>query len=214
MRFETLREFLKRVLTNLCGEAKLHSFRDLINTTAIDRLIIASGGVTRDFIGVLSSAIAEARNRPAGDHRGPKVGAEDVNLAAGEYDTVKREEFKLDTAEDREALESAFYKLVEFCTQKSKCNVFLVSQKLIGDERSAIDQLIDLRLIHSVKSRVTLKKGAPGEIFEAYMLDLSQYTAARKVHQFEMVELGTSAKDEAIRKESLIYPARKAAKRP
>lgn len=208
-KFETLKEFLIKVLTSLSTEAGLHSFRDIINSTAIDRLIIASGGVTRDFIGILSSAIAQARDRPQGDHRGPKVGAEDVNLAAGEYDSVKREEFKLDTAEDRDALEDAFTRLVEFCTQQSKCNVFLVSQKLTGDVRSAIDQLIDLRLIHSVKSRVTLKKGAAGEIFEAYMLDLSQYTAARKVHRFEMVDLGGSAKDEAIRRGTLIYPPRK-----
>lgn len=128
-----------------------------------------------------------------------------MNLAAGEYDPMKREEFKLDTAEDRDALEAAFGRLVTFCTQKSKCNVFLISQKLSGSVRNAIDQLIDLRLIHSVKSRVTLKRGAVGELFEAYMLDLSQYAASRKVHQFEMVDLSSSIKDEAIRKASLIY---------
>jgi hypothetical protein len=208
-KFGALREFLKKVLSNLLHEAGALNQKDLINPTALDRLIIASGGVTRDFIGIFSKSIAQARERPDNDHRGPKVGAEDVNLAAGEYDSVKREEFKLDTAEDREALENAFYDLVEFCTQKSKCNVFLVSQKLTGPVKEAVDQLIDLRLIHSVKSRVTLKRGAVGEIFEAYMLDLSQYTAARKVHQFEMVDLGSSEKDESIRRDSLIYPARK-----
>jgi hypothetical protein len=68
-----------------------------------------------------------------------------------------------------------------------------------------LDQLIDLRLIHPVKSRVTLKKGAAGELFEAYMLDLSQYTAARKVHEFQIVDLNASDKDEIIRRSSLIY---------
>lgn len=95
--------------------------------------------------------------------------------------------------------------MVTFCTEKSKCNIFLISQKLTGPTREAIDQLIDLRLIHPVKSRVTLKKGAAGELFEAYMLDLSQYIAARKVHDFNMVDLGAQDKDEAIRKTSLIY---------
>jgi hypothetical protein len=204
-KFEMLREFLKTVLSNLMKESTALTIKDLLNTTAIDRLIIASGGVTRDFIGILSNAIGQARNRKVGDHRGPKIGAEDVNLAAGEYDPIKREEFKLDTADDRDALEAAFGRLVAFCTQKSKCNVFLVSQKLSGPVRDAIDQLIDLRLIHSVKSRVTLKRGAVGELFEAYMLDLSQYAASRKVHQFEMVDLSSSSKDEAIRRSSLIY---------
>ena len=92
---------------------------------------------------------------------------------------------------------------------------FLVSQKLTGPSRESIDQLIDLRLIHPVKSRVTLKKGAAGELFEAYMLDLSQYTAARKVHEFQIVDLSASNKDESIRKASLIYsrPCKSAAPR-
>ena len=204
-KFETLREFLKKILSNLLAEKSTLIIKDLINTTALDRLIIASRGVTRDFVGILSNAIAQARNRPAGDHRGTKISAEDVNLASGEYDPNKREEFKLDTAEDRAQLELAFNDLVNFCTATSKCNVFLIAQKLTGPTRDSVDQLIDLRLIHPVKSRVTLKRGAVGELFEAYMLDLSQYTAARKVHQFLMVDLSAPDKDELIRKSSLIY---------
>lgn len=204
-KFETLREFLRGILQNLMQETPPLTIKDLVNPTAIDRLIIASGGVTRDFIGIFSGAILQARNRGANHHRGPKLGAEDVNLATGDYDPIKREEFKLDSDEDREKLEAAFQDVITFCTEKSKCNVFLVSQKLQGDLRDSIDQLIDLRLIHPVKSRVTLKKGAAGELFEAYMLDLSQYTAARKVHQFDLVDLSAGDKDEKIRRSSLIY---------
>ncbi len=204
-KFETLREFLKKILSNLMAEVPPLTIKDLLNPTAIDRLTIASGGVTRDFIGIFSNSISQARNRGIKHHRGPKIGAEDVNLATGDYDPIKREEFKLDTDTDRELLETAFQNIVAFCTEKSKCKIFLISLKLSGPVRDSIDQLIDLRLIHPVKSRVTLKKGASGEIFEAYMLDLSQYTAARKVHEFQMVDLSASDKDEAIRKASLIY---------
>lgn len=204
-KFETLKRFLKQILDNLISEKPPLSSKELILPAAIDRITIASGGVTRDFVGIFSGSIAVARNREPGHHRGPKIGLEDVNLAAGDYDSNKREEFKLDSAEDRDVLELAFAKLVSFCTETSKCNVFLVSQKLSGSVRESIDQLIDLRMIHPVKSRVTLKKGAAGELFEAYMLDLSQYTAARKVHDFHMVDLSGNEKDEAIRKSSLIY---------
>lgn len=204
-KFETLREFLRGILGNLMAETPPITMRELVNPTALDRLIIASGGVTRDFIGIFSGAISQARNRGPKHHRGPKLGAEDVNLATGEYDPIKREEFKLDSDTDREELEQAFQRVVSFCTEKSKCNVFLVSQKLKGDARDSLDQLIDLRLIHPVKSRVTLKRGAVGELFEAYMLDLSQYTAARKVHEFQIVDLNASDKDEVIRRSSLIY---------
>jgi len=204
-KFETLRSFLKKVLANLILEKATFSIGELINPTALDRLIIASGGVTRDFVGILSSSISIARNRGESHHRGTKIGAEDINGAAGEYYGNKREEFKLDSAEDRAQLENAFNKIVEFCTEHSKCNVFLVSQKLAGATRESIDQLIDLRLIHSVKSRVTLKKGAAGELYEAYMLDVSQYTASRKIRGFQIIDLSSSAKDEEIRRNSLIY---------
>ena len=203
--FSTLREFLRKILSNLMVETPPISIKGLINPTAIDRLTIASGGVARDFIGIFAASISQARNRGEHDHRGPKIGAEDVNRATGEYAPLKQEEFKRDTDSERKILEDALKKLVEFCAEVSKCNVFLVSQKLTGPSRESIDQLIDLRLIHPVKSRVTLKKGAAGELFEAYMLDLSQYTAARKVHEFQIVDLSASNKDESIRKASLIY---------
>ena len=96
-KFGTLRDFLKTILENLMKETPPTSTRELINPTAIDRLTIASGGVTRDFIGILSGAISQARNRGLQHYRGPKVGAEDVNLAAGDYDPIKREEFKVYT---------------------------------------------------------------------------------------------------------------------
>lgn len=204
-KFETLREFLKKILANLMLETPPITIAGLLNPTAIDRLIIASGGVTRDFIGIFANSVSQARNRALDHHRGPKIGAEDVNLATGDYAPLKQEEFKLDSDSEREMLEAEFNKLVTFCTEESKCNVFLISQKLVGQVRDAIDQLIDLRLIHPVKSRVTLKKGAAGELFEAYMLDLSQYSAARKVHEFQLVDLGGKDKDEIIRRASLIY---------
>ena len=204
-KFETLREFLKLILSNLMAEVPGVSMNDIMNRTAIDRLIVASGGVTRDFIGIFSGAISQAKNRPSGGSRGPKIGAEDVNRASGEYDPLKREEFKLDTDSDREMLEQAFQDVATFCTEQSKCNVFLVSQKLKGAVRDAVDQLIDLRMIHPVKSRVTLKTGAKGELFEAYMLDLSQYTAARKVPNFQMLDLSANETNEAVRKGALVY---------
>lgn len=203
--FSTLRDFLRKILSNLMAETPPISTKGLLNPTAVDRLTIASGGVTRDFIGIFAASISQARNRDADHHRGQKIGAEDVNRATGEYAPLKEEEFKRDTDSERQILENALKALVDFCTEESKCNVFLIPQKLSGPVREAIDQLIDLRLIHPVKSRVTLKKGASGELFEAYMLDLSQYTAARKVHEFQIVDLSAANKDESIRKTSLIY---------
>lgn len=204
-KFSTLKTFMQKILSNLMSETPPISVNGLLNATAIDRLIIASGGVTRDFIGIFTKAINHARERGADHPRGPRLGAEDVNLATGEYGDIKREEFKLDADEDRIALEESFTKLVSFCINEAKCNIFLIDKKMSGPEREAINQLIDLRLVHLVQSRVTLKKGAEGLVFEAYMLDTSQYTASRKVRGLDLIDLNSKTFSEDIRKKKLLY---------
>lgn len=204
-KFSTLKNFMQKILSNLMEETPPIKLKNLLNSTAIDRLIIASGGVTRDFIGIFSKAINHARERGPKHHRGPRVGAEDVNLATGEYGDIKREEFKLDANEDREALENAFSNLVSFCLHNAKCNIFLIDLKLTGKTRDAIEQLIDLRMVHLVQSRVTLKKGAEGLVFQAYMLDTSQYTASRKVPGLKLIDLNSKSFGEDIRKKKLLY---------
>ena len=102
-------------------------------------------------------------------------------------------------------LEAAFAHLRDFCLNVAKSNVFLVDQKLEGPRRDAINQLVDLRLVHPVKSRVTLKAQSQGRLFEAYMLDLSQYSASRKVRGISLVDLGPGTNQDLMRRAGLIY---------
>ena len=48
----------------------------------------------------------------------------------------------------------------------------------------------------------------PGKIFEAYMLDVSQYTASRKKRELEIIEFWRENSAERLRRVSLIYPFR------
>jgi hypothetical protein len=45
------------------------------------------------------------------------VDTEDVNAAAGEYDSTKRQEFKTDTLDDHMTLDTEFQKLRRFCLE-------------------------------------------------------------------------------------------------
>ena len=72
----------------------------ILNEGAIDRLVLASGGLARDFLAIFRRAVDVARERGEG-HRGPKISSEDVNVAAGEHETSKREELKRDVLEDQ-----------------------------------------------------------------------------------------------------------------
>ena len=75
---------------------------------------------------------------------------------------------------------------------------------LLASEVELIHELVDLRLIHFVRSRITVSK-RPGRIFEGYMLDVSQYTGSRKRHNFELVNFWKPESIEELRRVKLIY---------
>jgi hypothetical protein len=59
-------------------------------------------------------AVDVARERGK-THRGERINAEDVNVAAGEHDRAKRDELRRDTLEEREQLEHALLGIQNFC---------------------------------------------------------------------------------------------------
>jgi hypothetical protein len=138
------------------------------------------------------------------DHRGAKIGSEDVNIAAGEHETSKREELKRDAIDDQKEIEKQFDRIVDFCVETAKANLFLLHKSASGKESALIHELVDLRLIHLVRSRITVSK-RPGKIYEGYMLDVSQYTGSRKRHNFQLVNFWKAEAIEELRRVKLIY---------
>ena len=202
-KYSLAKDFLVRILTNFAKTVDVASIGEFLTDGAVDRLVLASGGVARDFLSIFRRSVVVARER-GGGHRGDRVGAEDVNVAAGEYDTSKREEFKRDTLGDDVSLESEFQKLRRFCLDENNTNCFLLDKEQRGSEVELIHELMDLKLIHLVRSRVTVS-GRRGSLFEAYMLDLSQYAGARKRRKLDMIEFWRPSSNEALRRVSLIY---------
>lgn len=205
-KFSTSRSFLSEVLQTYIKESKAPQMELLLSEGGLDRLVIASGGVTRDFLGIFRRSIDEARERLTKNPkhaRGSKISAEDVNMAAGSYGDTKREEFQKDTQEDQDRLDASFQKVRRFCLEKNKSNVFLIDQDISNDDSELVQELVDLRLIHHVKSRVTVSS-RPGRVFRALLLDVSQYTGERKRRDIEMIEFWKDDR-EVLRKAALIY---------
>ena len=202
-KYSLAKDFLERILKSFADEAGIKDLSTVLTDGALERLVLASGGVARDFLSIFRRSITNARER-GGGHRGERVGAEDVNVAAGEYDSSKREEFKRDTLDDDVPLEDEFQKLRDFCLEKHNSNCFLLDKDSHGKEVDLIHELVDLKLIHLVRSRVTVS-GRTGKIFEAYMLDLSQYAGSRKKRELELIEFWKPSSQDSLRKVSLIY---------
>lgn len=203
-RYQQAKEFLLRILRGFFESVEL-KINDILTDGALDRLVLASGGVARDFLGIFRRSISVARNRKGGP-RGPKIGVEDVNAAAGEYDKYKREELTRDTFKEEELpIEQEFVKVQKFCLNSANANCFLIEKDAQRDLYERIEELTDLRLIHKVRSRVTISS-RPGKLFEAYMLDVSQYTASRKKRELEIIEFWRQESTERLRRVSLVYP--------
>lgn len=203
-KYAIAKAFLLRILTNFARDASV-TLSEIVTDGAIDRLVLASGGVARDFLSVFRMSIDVARERiEASALRGEKITAEDVNVAAGNYDTFKREEFKRDTFPEDQSLDDEFQSVRDFCLEKAESNCFLLGKDEKGKKVNLIHELVDLKLLHLVRSRVTVS-GRKGKIYEAYMLDLSQYAGARKRRGLEIIEFWKADAVESLRKASLIY---------
>jgi hypothetical protein len=202
-KYDLAKDFLFKILNNFAQEAGI-ALNTFLTDGARDRLVLASGGVARDFLSIFRRSIDTARERHGG-HRGESIGVEDVNVAAGEHDTTKREEFKRDTSGDDQELDMEFNNIRNFCLDQVKANCFLFPQDACHEHMVLIRELVDLRLLHLARSRVTVKKGRTGRVYEAYMLDVSQYAGARKHRGLTIIEFWKAEGQEFLRRASLVY---------
>lgn len=205
-KYELARSFLLQILSQILAEAGIDSYSEILADGGVERLVLASGGVARDFLTIFRKAIEVARERGR-THRGEKINAEDVNVAAGEHDRSKRDELRRDTFEERELLERALLTVQSFCIENKK-NCFLVEQET-GDRaaEAVLGELVDLRFVHVAESRTTVRD-KPGKLFTAYMLDVSQYTGERLRRDLEMVSFWKRSELDSIRRSKYVLEVR------
>jgi hypothetical protein len=197
-KYEIARRFLFQVLNQISGEAGLKEHGAILADGGVERLVLASGGVARDFLTIFRRAVDVARERGR-THRGERVNAEDVNVAAGEHDRAKRDELRRDTLEERQQLERALKVIQDFCIA-NKVNCFLVEQDVaVSSGADLLGELVDLRFVHVVKSRTTVRDN-PGKLFTAYMLDISQYAGERLRRDLEIISFWKTSELDKIRR--------------
>jgi hypothetical protein len=93
-KYEVTKAFLMKLLSQFASEANV-SLPSIMADGARDRLVVASGGVARDFLTIFNRSVQVARERLIGGKlaRGVKIGNEDVNVAAGQQGAYKEEDF-------------------------------------------------------------------------------------------------------------------------
>lgn len=184
------KEFLEAVLSAVAERVGIPRLTALFSPSSLDRLVLASGGVPRDYMVLAGSSITKAQSR--GDRK--FVGVEDVNESAGNAAQVKIQELEEDGSANSgvpEQATKALLRIRDFCLDETSYTYFRVRHQ-DRDHRpeafSVLNRLVEFRLLHSVAASVSNQHRA-GDASEVFMLDLSQFTGSRLKQKLWVLEI-------------------------
>ena len=170
--------FLEQVFLSYAKHVGISSLSSILSRTALDRLVLASGAVPRDYLTLSANAISHSQTR----ENARRVGVQDVGQAAGDAAKVKISELEEDAAaiEDTPNRIEGLQRIGAFCEEKN-CTFFRIDfrdKENQPDAYGIIRELMDGRLIHLVRASLSDIQKA-GRRYEVYMLDLSQFSSER-----------------------------------
>lgn len=184
------KEFLEKVLSVYCLHCGISSLADVFSKqNALDRLVLASGAVPRDYLTLCSTSLQEARGRS----RARLVGAQDVNKAAGDAKQRKLDELEDDAAAtegESRLVVDALQKIRRFCIDEKGWTYFRIDfrdKEQHMDQYGILQMLVDLRFVHLVERSLSDERQA-GQRSEIYMLDLSQFAGQRLKRKLNVLD--------------------------
>ncbi|WP_294213257.1 hypothetical protein [uncultured Chryseobacterium sp.] len=172
-------QFLSSLLNSLGSKVGLSNpSTDLFNPHALEKLVIASGGVPRDFLTILVDAIENAISQNK-NHITPT----NVWKSASSFSYQnKLKDLRVDVGADAKLIEKVFRDILKFCINDKKRTSFLIAQEEAQSEvdlHELILQLMDGKLLHIIEPDTSAASNRPGR-YEAYTLDFSLFMEPRK----------------------------------
>lgn len=178
--------FLQSVLSNYTATAGVKQPSSIAKPEALGRLVIASGGVPRDYLNLFASSIVAARkSRP----QAREIGREDVAKAANESSRSKKRDLEQDVSS---TASSRLLVALEHLSSQVKSEGYAYFRiDMAENDRPGYEilaQLVDLRFMHLIQSGLSDQSKA-GKKYEAYILDLSEYADVRLKRSLEVLDL-------------------------
>jgi hypothetical protein len=194
------KRFLGDVLLAYATTVGATSLSRVFSNGAINRLVLASGAVPRDFLVLAAASIGVARERS----NARLVGVQDVNTAAGDAAKTKLDELEDDLASDIGSAKRTIQALQvvrKFCLDEEQITYFKISfrdKERHSFEYALLANLVDVRLIHLIDPSLSDARHA-GVRHEVFMLDLSQYSGQRLKQRLRVLDF---VKDHIILRET------------
>lgn len=178
-------DFLESVLTNYTRSIGVDRPSILAKREALGRLVLASGGVPRDYLNLFSASIIAARSRP----KAREIGKEDVAVAAGSSARSKKRDLESDVSS---AHSGELLRKLETWSGEVKAAGFAYFRVDVASQNTSdyekLAQLVDLRFAHLVVASISDQHSA-GRRFEAYVLDLSEWSDVRLKRGLKVLDL-------------------------
>jgi len=181
--------FLEEILANYAWHVGIKRLSSLFASGALNRLVLASGAVPRDYLTLSAGALTRTRTRS----KSRLVGTQDVNQAAGDAAQVKVQELEDDLAAEHAGGSrtlAALERLRAFCLEGESSTYFRVDfrdKERNPTEYGMLTSLLEVRLTHLIDPSIS--GGRAGERFEVFMLDLSQFSGARLKQAIRVLDL-------------------------
>lgn len=184
--FEETKGFLEKMLLSISAKDDIFNAQELFNREGFEKLVLASGGVPRDFLNIFINSLEVAREKndlkwltPTHIWKG----------AARLLHSTKLPNLKEDSSGNDNEISQMFKYLKDQILDKSKRTVFLVNKDDIPKyhkKHELLLQLMDLKIIHII-DHDTSSKAHKGARFEAFVFDFSIFMEPRR-RNIEVIE--------------------------
>jgi len=148
-------------------------------------LVLASGGVPRDYLNLFASSLLVAREKR---QLAKEVGREDVAIAAGRLARGKKRDLEQDVGGNADALLKALEKLSAIVKGAGFAYFRINVAQKTSPEYELLALLVDLRFAHLVQASLS-DQHKSGVRYEAYVLDLSEFSDVRLKRGLHVLDL-------------------------
>jgi hypothetical protein len=199
--FQEVEGFIKRFWQQIKNDIEDGTDLDSIfSGDSWQQLVLATGGVPRDFMNILARSIELGQSR-----RKDKLDVFLINEAANLYlRETKHPDLISDKVAETNELEGMLADIRDFCVKERKRNLFLIDKDDLdkhSHQRELLRQLLDFRFIHLVHGNTSAASHAGR--FEAYMLDVGLYAHPQRRGENRVKQVDFLAREDQHRQDAI-----------